>query len=95
MKENEVLTTSYQNSESSFHTAPVTPTENESKGNAHGATLTDGETSLDVLNYSTNHAFIEQLLVELLLISLFHKITFSMFLVIKMICVIILLLYMF
>jgi hypothetical protein len=64
MKENEVLTASCQNSEPSFHTAPLTPAENESKGNAHGATLMDGVTSLDVLNYSTNHAFIEQLLVE-------------------------------
>jgi hypothetical protein len=50
MKENEVLTTSCQNSEWSFHTAPITPAENESKGNAYGGTLTDGETSLDVLN---------------------------------------------
>jgi hypothetical protein len=39
MKENEVLTTSCQNFEPSFHTVRVTPAENESKGNAHGATL--------------------------------------------------------
>jgi hypothetical protein len=64
MKENEVLTTLCQNSEPSFDTAPVTPTENKSKCNTHGATHTDGETSLDVLNYFTNHAFTEQLLVE-------------------------------
>ena len=32
--------------------------------NAHGATLTEGEKCFNVLNSSTNHAIIEQLLVE-------------------------------
>ena len=32
--------------------------------NAHDANLTEGESSLDVLNFSTNHAMIEQILVE-------------------------------
>ena len=50
------------NLEPSLHNAPITPAEIESKGNAHG--VTDGETCFDVLNSSTNHAFIEQLLVE-------------------------------
>jgi hypothetical protein len=60
MKENEVLTTSCENLEPSFHTAYVTTAENESKYDAHGATLTEGKTSLDMLNYT----FIEQLVVE-------------------------------
>ena len=38
--------------------------EHESKGNAHDAKLTEGESFLDVLNFSTNHAMIEQILVE-------------------------------
>ena len=59
MKENEELTTLCQNSELSFHTAPITLVENESKGNESKTTLTDGETSLDVLSFSTSHAFIE------------------------------------
>ena len=59
--ENEMLTTSCAISEPSLHNAPITPAEIESKGNAHG--VTDGETCFDVLNSSTNHAFIEQLLV--------------------------------
>jgi hypothetical protein len=37
---------------------------NESKGNAHNAKLLEGESPLDVLNLSTNHAMIEQILVE-------------------------------
>ena len=64
MKEIEELTTSCTNSEPSPHNSPSTPAKNESKGNERKATLTDGETSLDVLNFSTNQAFIEQLLVE-------------------------------
>ena len=94
-KENEELTTSCANSEPSPHNSPSTPAENESKGNESIATLTDGETSLDVLNFSTNHASTEQLLVEPPLDLFCHKMTCSIFLVIKMICVIILLLYMF
>ena len=62
MEENEELTTSYVNSEPSLHNAPITP--DEITGNAHGATLTEGENCLNVLNFSTNHAIIEQLLVE-------------------------------
>ena len=59
MEEKE-LTTSCENSELST----ITPTEHESKGNAHDAKLMEGESSLDVLNFSTNHAMIEQILVE-------------------------------
>ena len=63
-KQNEELTTSCANSEPSPHNSRSTLAKNESKGNERKATLTDGATSLDVLNFSTNHAFIEQLLVE-------------------------------
>ena len=49
MTENEVLTTSCEKSEPS----PITPAEHESKGNAHNAKLMEGESSLDVLNFST------------------------------------------
>ena len=70
MEENE-LTTSYANSEPSLYNAPITPVENT--GNAHGATLMEGENCFNVLNFSTNHAIIEQLLVEPSLdLSLFH-----------------------
>ena len=62
MEENKELTTSYANSEPSLHNAPITPAENTC--NAHGATLTEGENCFNVLNFSTNHAIIEQLLVE-------------------------------
>ena len=62
MEENEDLTTSYANSEPSLHNAPITPAKNT--GNAHGATLTEGENCFNVLSFSTNHAIIEQLLVE-------------------------------
>ena len=58
--ENEKLTVSCDNSEQST----ITPADHESKGKAHNAKLTEGESSLDVLNFSTNHAIIEQLLVE-------------------------------
>ena len=51
-----MLTTSCKNSEPST----ITPAEHESKGNAHNAKLTEGE----VLNFFTNHAIIEQILVE-------------------------------
>ena len=60
MTENEMLIVSCDNSEPST----ITPTEHESKGKAHNAKLTEGESSLDVLNFSTNHAMIEQILVE-------------------------------
>ena len=50
-----MLTASYKNSEPST----ITPVEHESKGNAHDAKLIEGESSLDVLNFSTNHAMIE------------------------------------
>jgi hypothetical protein len=62
VEENEELTTSYANSELSLHHGPITLAENT--GNAHGPTLTEGENCLNVLNFSTNHAIIEQLLVE-------------------------------
>ena len=63
MTENEMLIASCENSEPST----ITPTEHENKGNAHDAKLTEGESSLNVLNFSTNHATIEQILVESLL----------------------------
>ena len=58
--EKEMLTASCENSEPST----ITPAEHESKGNGHDAKLTEGESSLDVLNFFTNHAMIEQILVE-------------------------------
>jgi len=64
VKENAELTTSYENSKPSPHNAPTTPAGNVNIGNAHGATLKEGENYLDVLNFSTNHAIIEQLVVE-------------------------------
>ena len=60
MIENEMLIASCENSEPST----ITLVEHESKGNAHDAKLTEGESSLDVLNFSTNHVMIEQILVE-------------------------------
>ena len=54
MEENEELTSSCESSEPSLHNAPITT----------AATLTEGENSLDVLNFSANHAMTEQLLVE-------------------------------
>ena len=53
-KKNEELTSSCASSEPSLDNAPITTT----------ATLTEGENSLDVLNFSTNHSMTEQLLVE-------------------------------
>jgi hypothetical protein len=53
---------SFANSEPSLHNAPNTPTENI--GNAHGATLTEGDNCVNVLNFSTTHALVEQLIVE-------------------------------
>jgi hypothetical protein len=47
MEENEVLPSSCANSKQSLHNAPNTPTENI--GNAHGATLTEGENCVNVL----------------------------------------------
>ncbi|XP_039851101.1 uncharacterized protein LOC120709500 isoform X1 [Panicum virgatum] len=55
--EPEVLTTSCANLEPSPNIAAA----QESNGDA---TLTEGESSLDVLKFSTNHAMMEQLLVE-------------------------------
>ena len=49
MEENEELTASYANLEPSLHNAPIAPVENI--GNAHGATLTEGENCLNVLNF--------------------------------------------
>ena len=62
VEENEELTTSYANLEPSLHNAPITLAENT--GNAHSATLTEGENCFNVLNFFTNHAIIEQLLVQ-------------------------------
>ena len=53
MEENEELTASCENSEPST----ITPAEHESKGNAQDAKLTKGESSLDVLNFSTNRRY--------------------------------------
>jgi hypothetical protein len=50
------------NSEPSLHNAPNTATENI--GNAHGATLMEGENCDNVLNFSKNHTLVEQLIVE-------------------------------
>ena len=47
-KQNEEFTTSCANLEPSSHNAPITPAENMNIGNAHAATLMEGETSLDV-----------------------------------------------
>ena len=58
--EKEMLTASCENSEPST----IISAEHESKGNADDAKLTEGESSLDVLIVSTNHAMIEQILVE-------------------------------
>ena len=62
MEDHGDLTTSCANSGPSLHNAPINPAENI--GNAHGATLTEGENYLDVLHFSTHHAITEQLLVE-------------------------------
>jgi hypothetical protein len=62
---------SFVNSEPSLHNAPNTPTENI--GNAHATTLTKGENCVNVLNFSTKHALIDHLIVELSLrLSLSH-----------------------
>ena len=53
-KKNEELTSSCASSEPSLNNAPITT----------AATLTEGENSHDVLNFSTNHAMTEQQLVE-------------------------------
>jgi hypothetical protein len=50
--QNEVLVASSESSDPSFHNSSGIPFASESKGNAHG------ETSLDVLNFSTNHQHI-------------------------------------
>ena len=55
--EPEVLTTSCANLEPSSNIAAAQESNND-------ATLAEGESSLDVLKFSTNHAMIEQLLVE-------------------------------
>jgi len=72
MEDHEELTTSCANSEPSLHNAPINPAENI--GNNHGVTLTEGENSLDVLTFSTNHAMMEQILVKSSLdLSLSHN----------------------
>jgi hypothetical protein len=62
MTENEELTSSCANSEPSLHNAPNAPTENI--GNVHGATLSEGENCVNMLNFSTNHTLVEQLIME-------------------------------
>ena len=62
MEDHEELTTSCANLEPSLHNAAINS--NENIGNNHGATLTEGENSLDVLSFSTNHAMTKQLLVK-------------------------------
>ena len=61
MIEKEMLIVSCENLEPST----IAPAEHESKGNADDAKLTEGESSLDVLNFSTTHAMIKQILVDL------------------------------
>ena len=56
MIEKDMLTVSCENSEPST----ITPAKHESKGNADNAKFTEGESSLDVLNSSTDHAMMEQ-----------------------------------
>jgi hypothetical protein len=58
MTENKVLSVSCE------HSTRVTSADSESKGNANDANLTEDESSLDVLNFFTNHVMIEQILVE-------------------------------
>ena len=60
MIENEKLIASCENLEPST----ITPAEHESKDNAHDAKFMKGESSLEVLNFCTNHAMIEQIFVE-------------------------------
>jgi hypothetical protein len=49
-------------SDPSLDNASNTPTENI--GNVHGATLTEGENCVNMLNFSTNHTLVEQLIME-------------------------------
>ena len=51
MEENEELSFSCENSEPSLDNAPITSAKIESKGNAHGAALMDGEASFDVQHH--------------------------------------------
>jgi hypothetical protein len=62
MNKNEKLTSSCANSEPSLHNAPNTPSENIV--NVHGATLTEGENCVNMLNFSINHTLFEQLIME-------------------------------
>ena len=72
MEDHVELTTSRANSEPSLHSAPINPAENI--GNNHGGTLMEGENSLDVLTFSTNHAMMEKTLVNSSLeLSLSHN----------------------
>ena len=72
MEEYEELTTSCANLEPSLHNAAINS--NENIGNNHGATLIEGENSLDVLTFSTNHAMMEKTLVNSSLdLSLSHN----------------------
>jgi hypothetical protein len=62
MNENEELTSSSATSEPSFYNASYHPIENT--GNVHGATLTEGENCVNMLNFSTNHTLVEQFIME-------------------------------
>ena len=59
-----IIIASCEHSRLSRHDTPLTATAYESKGNDHASTLTEGESSLDVLKFFTNHIMIEQILVE-------------------------------
>jgi hypothetical protein len=62
-EENEVLAMSCELLDLSTDHASII-SENETEGNKKGATLVQGENSFDKLTLSTNHAIIEQHLVE-------------------------------
>jgi len=62
--EPDMLIASCENSETSSHDSPSFPTAKDNNGNVLSATFTEGESSLDVLKCSTNHAMVEQILVE-------------------------------
>jgi hypothetical protein len=62
MNNNEELTSSCATPEPSFYNASYHPTENTD--NVHGATLTEGENCVNMLNFSTNHTLVEQFIME-------------------------------
>lgn len=88
-----MLIASCENSEPSSQNSPIAPVKHESKGNAHDAKLMEGEISLDVLKFSTNHVMIEQILVEPSLDLPLSQEFCLIFLVINMIYMMIFMLY--